>query len=143
MVKQVSAPARFVPQQAMALGQVGEDAVAVGPNNPIPVVARRPPAATSPAVAGATAASTLIGPFTPELDRPIWVTLSGTWAGSVEVQRSIDGGATRLPLTIAGQPWARFTGNAQEVVGEESSGPATYYLNVTLSSGTLAYRIAQ
>lgn len=142
MTKQVNAPAEYVPLHALALGQAGEAAMAVGADNPLPVVARRP-AATSAALAGSTSVSAVIGPFVPEQDRPIWITLSGSWTGAVEVQRSVDGGAIRLPLTVAGQPWARFTGNVQEAVGEESSDAATYYLSIGLSAGTLAYRVAQ
>jgi hypothetical protein len=59
------------------------------------------------------------------------------------VKRSVDDGDTKLPLTVGGLPWAAFTGNACEPVAEESESGAAYYLDVTLASGTLTYRLAQ
>jgi hypothetical protein len=64
-------------------------------------------------------------------------------AGAVELRRSLDGGATQLPLTAGGERWGRFTGNANEAVTDESEAGASYHLGVTLQSGTLAYRVAQ
>lgn len=138
----IAAPARFVPAQALAFGQPGEPAVAVDRLNPLPIVISMG-ASTAAAMAGSVNASTLAGPFQPELRRPIWITLSGEWMGSVRLLRSTDGGATRLPLTIGGGPWAEFIANANEAVGEESDAAATYYLDMQLTSGTLSYRVAQ
>lgn len=99
--------------------------------------------ATSAALAGTTSATATLGPFTPQLARSIWLTLSGAWTGSAQLLRSTDAGVTKLPLTIAGQPWGAFTANANEPVGEETCAGATYYLAVTLTTGTLTYRVAQ
>lgn len=138
----VAAPARFVPAHALAFGQPGTAATAVDRANPLPVVVGAQPA-TAAAVTGSTNASTLAGPFVPDLRRPIWITLSGEWTGTVRVLRSTDGGTTRLPLTVAGSPWAEFAANANEAFGEESDAGATYYLDIQLTGGTLAYRVAQ
>jgi hypothetical protein len=100
-------------------------------------------AATSTPLAGTSSTSAVLGPFTPQLGRPIWVSLSGTWAGTVTVKRSVDAGATKLPLTIAGSPWAVFTGNALEQVAEDAESGALYYLDFTYTSGTLTYRVSQ
>ena len=142
MAGRIEAPAGFVPQHALAFGAADGPAVGVDAAHPLPIAAVRLPAAAAP-LAGSTAASTTVGPFVPELDRPIWVTLAGDWRGSVSLLRSIDGGATRLPLTVAGQSWAIFAANAQEAIGEESAASASYWLAASISSGTLTYRVAQ
>ena len=53
------------------------------------------------------------------------------------------GGTTKLPLTIIGTAWAQFTTNCCEVLWEESDSNARFYLDVALTSRTLAYRLAQ
>ncbi|MEE4452042.1 hypothetical protein [Novosphingobium resinovorum] len=92
---------------------------------------------------GTTAASIAAGPFVPAAGRPVFVTLAGTWQGSVTVLRSIDGGTTRLPLTLGGDTWGVFTQNACEPVWEEFETGATLHLAITLASGALTYRLAQ
>lgn len=137
----IQQPAGFVPLHAMAFGSADAAAVAVDAANPLPVVAVAPlPRAP---LAGTIAASGTVGPFVPLPGLPIWLTLSGSWTGTVRVLRSVDGGATRLPLTVAGQDWASFAGNAQEIVGEEGTAGAAWFLQVALEGGTLTYRVAQ
>lgn len=138
----VTAPAGAVPELALAFAARDGSAATVSLDNPLPVTPATAPAASTP-VSGSASASTVAGPFRPDLGRPIWVTLSGNWTGSVSLLRSTDGGATRLPLTVAGQPWGNFTGNGQEPVVEEGAADASYYLAATLSSGTLSFRVAQ
>lgn len=140
--KLTSAPAGYVPEMALCHVDADGAALVAGVRAPLPVVTA-PVAATSTPLEGTASASTLAGPFFPQLGRQIWLTLSGTWAGSVTVQRSTDAGATRLPLTVAGQPWARFTANTQEPVAEETVASASYYLDIALTSGTLAYKVQQ
>lgn len=137
-----AAPASFVPLAAMAYTADGGEAVAIDVAHPLPITTRLGVAASTP-LAGSASASTVAGPFTPDKARPIWLTLSGIWSGSVTVQRSTDGGATKLPLTIAGQSWGVFAGNANEVVAEETVEGATYHLAITIASGSLSYRVAQ
>ena len=142
MVADVEVPAGFVPQYALAFGAVDGPAVAVHAANPLPVRAVQQAAAAS-ALAGTLSASDTVGPFVPDLGRAIWISLSGSWSGTVDVLRSVDGGATKLPLTIGGERWGRFGGNANEAVADESEAGATYYLAVALQAGTLTYRVAQ
>ena len=137
----IDIPASFVPAVAISTGQPGSEARFVDAANPLPV---RPVRGTAPApLAGSASASAQVGPFLPELDRPIRLGLSGSWTGRVRLLRSIDGGATREPLTLAGASWASFTANANEVVAEESVAGASYYLDLAISAGTIAYRVAQ
>ncbi|MDB5682576.1 MAG: hypothetical protein JWM38_1883 [Sphingomonas bacterium] len=138
----IETPAGFVPAHALTFGQAGADARFVHAGDPLPVRTETPAASSAPLV-GSTSATAVAGPFVPDPGRPIRLTLTGTWSGSVAVQRSIDGGATKLPLTLAGTAWATFTANANEEVAQEYEGGATYYLAITLSSGTLTYRVAQ
>lgn len=135
------APAAYIPFTALACPD-GDGSVAVGPGNPLPVTASFGPAASSP-LTGTTGTSGVLGPFEPDPGRPIHLTLSGTWSGSVQVMRSTDGGTTKHPLTVAGIGWASFTANCCEPVAEESEDGAEYYLDVALASGTLAYRVSQ
>lgn len=142
MVADVEIPGGFVPQYAVAFGAVDAPAVAVHASNPLPVRSVAQPAGTT-ALAGSIAASGTVGPFVPELGHPIRVTLSGSWSGVIELLRSADGGATKLPLTAGGERWGRFIANANEMVAEEYEAGASYYLGVTLQAGTLSYRVAQ
>jgi hypothetical protein len=86
-------------------------------------------------------ATTLAGPFTPNTGIAANLTLRGAWVGTIKVLRSTDGGATLNPLTVAGEPWARFSGNACEPVWEENDAAARLYLDITLASGSLSYRL--
>lgn len=139
---EIVAPAGYVPQQAVAFRTEGGSATAVDAANPLPVRLMRG-ASTSALVSGATASDSIAGPFIPELDRPIWVTLSGSWTGSAIVLRSVDAGLTKLPLTLGGLPWGRFTGPAQEVIAEESETGASYWFDLAPTSGTITYRVSQ
>lgn len=138
----VVAPARYYSVSAIAFASPDGDGVTVDAANPLPVELRPGVSGVAP-LAGTVALSTVIGPFAPRLGRPIWLSLSGTWAGSIALKRSVDGGATLLPLTAGGSPWGVFTGNACEQVIEESEAGAAYYLDATLVSGTVTYRVSQ
>lgn len=93
--------------------------------------------------AGSAASSRIVGPISPISGVPVWLTISGTWAGSVRVQRSTDGGLTKADLTALGSTVAVFTANCCEVVHEESEDSAELYLDITISSGSLTYRVGQ
>ena len=122
--------------------------------NPIIVFSTGPTAltATSSALTGSvtdTIAHTY-GPFTPQLARAIWATLVGTAAsGTAQLLRSTDGGTTKAGLTAGGEAWASwsFAASTGAIVNEqlvtETDAAATYYLAVTLTAGSLTYRIAQ
>lgn len=140
---QVEAPGGFVPQIALTFGARDGAAVAVDRANPLPTRAVTAAAASVP-LAGSSAESGSIGPFVPDLERAIVVTLSGEWSGSVTVLRSSDNGATRHPLTfIDGSPKGTWSGNVNAAIGEESVAGATYYLQFARTAGTLTYRVEQ
>lgn len=139
----IQSPASFVPSRATAFSDVDGTALLVSASNPLPVSMAAVSGTSPTPVAGTASASAVLGPFTPALGRAVILVLSGTWAGTVKVVRSTDGGATKLPLTVAGVSWAQFTGNCCEAVWEESDSNARLYLDVTLTSGTLGYRMAQ
>lgn len=135
-------PANYVSPVAVGYADTQGSLNLVGPQAPLPVAASRSVAAPPP-LAGSAVTSGLAGPYTPLPDVPIHLQLSGSWTGSGELLRSTDGGATLHGLTMAGTPWARFTGNANEVVWQEGERGATFYLRITLSSGALTYRVSQ
>lgn len=138
----IHAPAAYYPPSAIVFADDEGNGVVVDAANPLPVTVAPPAPEESTPLEGSASSSDELGPFMPVAGRPIWVSLSGTWAGTVTVLRSFDGGTTKLPLTAGGLPWAKFTGNACEPVAEGESG-AEYYLDVTLTSGTLTYRLGQ
>jgi len=137
----VTYPTSFVTANAVGYADSLGNLSLVASDAPLPVMQTR--AAPPAALAGQTTTTTLVGPFTPLRDSPIHLQLSGVWVGTVSVQRSTDGGVTRQALTAAGQTWARFNGNANEVVWQEGEAGATIYLDIAMTSGTLTYRVSQ
>lgn len=137
----INTPAGYTPAYAVGYSDAQGNVAMVSTASPLPIMATR---VTTPAqLTGTVSTSQLVGPFAPALGLPVIISLSGTWAGTVTVQRSVSGGTTREPLTMAGNPWARYTGNVCEPVWEESQSGATLYLDVVLTSGTLTFRVAQ
>lgn len=139
----IQSPASFVPSRAAAFSDVDGTALLVSASNPLPVSMAAVSGSSPTPVAGTVATSTVLGPFQPALGRAVILVLSGAWTGTVKVVRSTDGGATKLPLTVAGSGWAQFTGNCCEAVWEESDSNARLYIDAALASGTLTYRMAQ
>lgn len=140
----ILSPAAYVPSRASAFSDVDGNALLVSNANPMPVAILAGGTGTVlTALAGSTAATGILGPYQPAVDRSIMLALSGTWTGTVKVVRSTDGGTTKLPLTVAGSVWGQFTANCCEPVWEEADASSRFYLDVTLASGTLAYRVSQ
>jgi hypothetical protein len=144
----ISNPARFATPTAVGFTDGAGTLALVSQGAPLPVTITNPsslpdlPAAPKP-LAGRTASSTVVGPFKPTGSTPIHLQLSGTWVGRASLERSTDGGATRQGLTVGGRRWGSFTGNANEPVWQESEAGVTFWLDVQISSGELAYRVSQ
>lgn len=101
-------------------------------------------AATSTPVVGTANNTSNSAIFTPQLGRDMYLTLSGTWDGSVQVQRSVDGGSTWNNITIAGgQPWGHYTDNCDEVIDQPTDSDGRYRLSFVITTGTVNYRLAQ
>ncbi|WP_296680445.1 hypothetical protein [Novosphingobium sp.] len=140
----IQSPANFVPSRAAAYSDVDGTALLVSASNPLPVTLSATTGTATPSpLTGTSAVSGVLGPYQPAVGKPVILVLSGTWTGTVKVTRSTDGGTTKTPLTVAGTAWAQFTSSCCEAVWEESDSNARLYLDVTLTSGTLAYRMAQ
>lgn len=133
-------PAGYAVTRAVAYADVDGSMVPVATAAPLPVTIG---GAATAALAGTASASGLFGPFQPVPGRPAIVVLTGNWSGTVSVTRSTDGGATRQPLTMNGSIWGQYSGNACEPVWEESESAARLYLDITLASGSVTYRLAQ
>lgn len=102
------------------------------------------PASSLPVSGSASSGTTNSAPFIPQLGRDMYITLSGNFSGTVQVQRSTDNGVTWNNITVAGgQPWGRYTGACDEIVETPTDGASRYRLNIVLSSGTVVYRLAQ
>lgn len=133
-------PVGYAVTRAVAYADVDGSMIQVAAASPLPVAFGA--AATTP-LAGNASTSTVVGPYQPALGRAVMLVLTGTWTGTVAVTRSTDGGATRQPLTVNGAAWGQFTGNVCEAVWEESESAARLYLDITLASGSVSYRLAQ
>lgn len=133
-------PANYVPLYGLGYASDSGDVTVASASSPLPVAFTRSGAAPA-ALSGTTSLTTTAGPFAPRTDWPVTLTLSGVWQGTVSVLRSTDGGTTQLPLTLAGKPWARFTGNVCEQIWTEYADLVSLYLAITLTSGTVAYRL--
>ena len=134
-------PAGYAPKFAIAFGNATGGADTVQPDNPLPVTFA--PAAAPAALTGSAASSTTVGPFAPAAGRAIVLVLSGTWTGQVQLLRSVDGGATKLPVTAGGQAYGLYTQNVCAPVWEEAEAAATLYLGITVTTGTVSYRMGQ
>ncbi len=133
-------PAGYALSRAVGYVDIDGTMLQVSSAVPLPVTLGTVP---TTALSGSTSVTGVVGPYQPALGRPVMLILNGTWSGIVKVTRSVDGGATRQPVTVAGNSWAQFTGNCCEPVWDESEAAARLYLDITLVSGTLAYRLAQ
>ncbi len=104
--------------------------------------------AVSPIVSGSFAATGQSATFTPFIRRPnvgygFNISIYGTFVGSVQLERSFDGGSNWLPLTAAGTQLYKWTAPASEQAEETVDG-TIYRLNCTAyTSGTINYRIDQ
>ena len=134
-------PAGYLTSVAVAFASADGNADQVSSTNPLPV-AFTPPAA-DPALSGTASTSVVVGPFHPVAGRAIMLALSGTWTGTVKLQRSTDGGSTRLGLTAMGAAYGEYSANVCEPVWEESETAALLYLNITLTAGAVTYRLGQ
>lgn len=134
-------PGGFVPGMANGFDDGTGHFAFVGASRPLPVQSTPPPVPEP--LEGSSASDVLAGPFTPSPLSPVFCTLSGDWQGSVQIKRSTDGGATLHPLSLAGASWGRFARNVCEPVWEEAETGASLWLDCAITSGTLAYRLAQ
>lgn len=102
-------------------------------------------AATSTALAGTSSGAGLVGPFAPQLGRPINVLIDGLadGAGQVQLRRSKDNNsANAKPLTRGGATIGVFVNDAHEVsfITECETG-ATYWLSLPVAG--ITYRLSQ
>lgn len=112
-----------------------------------------PGTSTSTPLTGAVSdtADHVLGPFTPQLGREIWLTINAlaSTTGVIQLLRSTDGGTTKLGITAGGVPIGIYRPVGiigvlvNEVITAETDATATYYLAVTLTGGSITARIAQ
>ena len=143
----ISPAGRYVAPSAVAFADASGDVALVSTERPLPVLMIDADAVVStpppPPLSGTISTSTVAGPFEPLKALPMHLQLSGEWQGTVRLERSTDGGATRQGLTIGGSAWASFSANVNEPVWQESEASASFWLNLTLTGGTLTYRLSQ
>jgi hypothetical protein len=140
----ISQPAGYVTSTALAFDKGDGTATVVKATSPLPMtgaVSVTLPS-TTPLV-GTSSISTTVGPYTALIGRSVMLTLTGTWSGSVQLLRSTDAGVTKIPVTMGGGSWALYTGNCCEPVWDEGDVTALLYLQMTITSGAITYRVAQ
>ena len=138
----IQSPSAYSVSRAVAFADIDGAATLVSATSPLPVTAMASSGSPTP-LAGTAAATGVVGPFAPVLGRAVILSLQGTWTGAVQVLRSTDSGATKIPLTVAGAAWGTFASNCCEAIWEESEPVARLYLDVALTSGSVTYRLAQ
>ena len=134
-------PGGFAPAVAIGLDDGSGNLALVADARPMPVCLA--PLTLPAPLEGEATGDLIAGPFAPTSHGAIYCTLAGDWQGSVRIRRSTDDGATLHDLSLAGGPWGIFNGNACEPVWEEGEAGATLWLDCTIASGTLSYRLAQ
>lgn len=134
-------PARYATPAAVGFASEGNGLSLVSSALPLPVelATRERPAP----LAGTASGDITIGPFSPVLGVPITVALAGTWSGMARLLRSTDAGATKHPLSIGGIAWGEMEQPGVQQLWSEFEPGAEFYLDITLYSGTIDYRIAQ
>ena len=136
-------PSGYAVTRAVAYADVDGSMLQVAAATPLPVTVTSVGATATTPLAGTASASAVAGPYQPALGRAVILVLTGTWTGGVRVTRSTDGGTTRQPLTAAGTTWGQFSANCCDPVWEESEAAARLYLDITLTSGSVTYRMAR
>ena len=153
----VVAPSGFAPMQAPCVKQANSTCAPVSATAPLPTTPGPLAAASSIPLAGTVTSTAVtptsgaatfasgtatIGPLTPILGRDIalklWTTNSAAF--SCQMFDSIDGGTTKLPLSIFDTPiGGPYTSAVNSVITSESVNGSTVYLLCTVTSGTLNY----
>lgn len=110
---------------------------------PMTVIEVLPPSLTVPQEGEADSTSLVTPMLTPKTGYNLYLTLLGTWAGTVSVMCSRDGGATWFPVTASGESVGVFTRNCDEAVIKVTDPRARYRLNFAITSGEVTYRLAQ
>nr|WP_166178358.1 hypothetical protein [Altererythrobacter segetis] len=136
----ISVPAGFAPAYAIGFSDMTGQLALVSEAARLPVATAAP--APAP-LAGQTSASEVAGPFEATPARVIVVTLDGQWQGTARLLRSTDGGLTKQPLRVGGLPWAEYSEPGTEQAWLETEEGASFYLDIALTSGSLAYRVSQ
>ncbi|NKI99576.1 hypothetical protein [Novosphingobium sp. SG707] len=151
-----AAPAGYAPMSApCAMAQDGK-CYAIGPTVGLPVAT--PAASSTPCTVSATTSAAtptgctatgsagvyVVGGFAPQAGYPIRLVTTGTWAGTIAVGTSVDNCTTVNALTVAGQTWGSYTGNANEAVDVPvTTGSVKYCLSISLTSGTINAALRQ
>jgi len=81
--------------------------------------------------------------FFPQLGYKVYLTLSGTWIGTVSLQISRDGGSSWGSFTSGGEVIGFYSGNCDEAVTNVIDPLVRFRLVYSVTSGTLSYRLAQ
>lgn len=138
----ISTPAGFAPAFAIGFADAQDKLTTVTETEPLPVMVANA-ASAPPALTGQSSVPALAGPFTATPGLPVTVALSGTWTGTAQLLRSINGGTTKLPLRVGGSIWGTFSEPGVEQVWVDNEAGVSFYLDLIPASGTINYRVSQ
>jgi hypothetical protein len=133
-------PAGYAPAFALGFADATHNLNIVSDGLRLPVAVAAPPPAP---LAGQATNSVVAGPFAATAGRVITVTLDGVWDGTARLLRSTDGGTTMVPLRVGGAAWAEYSASGCEQAWTEVEEGVSFYLDIALNSGTVAYRVSQ
>ena len=141
--------ASMTPAEAQGVPQVPQCQYSFGSNAYVPctgVVSITPPATTIP-LTGTASASGFAGPWYPQPGRTVWLTATGSWAGSEKITVTTDGICADGATLAAGPQYsggvAGISGqNVTMPLGIETRANASWCINFTITSGSVAYRLA-
>lgn len=118
----------------------------VSVSNPLPATLANGASGVTP-VAGNFIGVGYSSPFTPIPGRPFnisgWLDASGgSFTGTIVLERSFDGGVTKLPLTALGSTLFSLTTPFSEMVQEDEYGVQYFLHCTTFTSGKMNYRVS-
>lgn len=110
----------------------------------VPMIRYMPPSAVVPLTGTVSSGQSInTGMLSPDTGYYLYLTLTGSWTGTVVVQHSTDNGVTWNAVTTNGQPAGTYIRNCDEDVLKVSDPNSKYRLAISVTSGALAYRLAQ
>ena len=99
----IQTPAGFAPATAVGFADANGDMVLITADNPLPIASA--PISAPAVLEGEASDNSIVGPYTPNSQSPVVIQLEGVWEGAVQLLRSADNGASKQPVTLAGEVW--------------------------------------
>ena len=120
-----------------------EHPILLDSDTPIPMIVHTEPL-VNPPVSGTVSVSGASNSLVTTPSYNLYLTLTGTWVGTVRLQKSIDNGVNwHLVTSHSGTSVYEFTQNCDEALFTVTDPKARYRLQFVMTSGSVTYRLAQ